>query len=211
MKKIICMGLFILAASLTVHAQKPDSTWVTLEYGSEHREIRELFRMQEIDFYKFSTKDIRLKEYYFLLVAKEYRGEELVRKDTLLTDQIRKELSFGKTDSVLSFSLMTQPKSKDSILFSFNLHRFGTKKRYSKEPVDTYSLRDAINSHGKPVKVPIGQSFPLWVYSLPYEDPAHPGYLFYCALTADGVPPDQWGKKYGVKHLLIIEVSILPK
>jgi len=212
MNRYLLTGICLFVAnSLFAQKNTKESTTLTLNYGSKVTELMELFRMQNIDYFKITSKDMHLKDYYFLFTVKEYHGEKLTRTDTLLTQDTREWVSYDKKDTALTFQIMAQPKERDSIKFAFNLSKVGFQKVFKKEPVNTYSLRDAINSNGQAVKVPLGKAFPLLVYSLPYEDPKQPGYLFYCALTADGTPPEQWGKKFGVRHLIIIELSILPK
>jgi len=209
--KNLWIGLCLLTAHpLFAQQSTKDSTTLTINHGSKIPEVMELFKFQGINYFKITSKDAHIGDYYFQFVIKEYDGEKLIHCDTLMNAAERSAYD-NRKDVDTAFSVMVQATQRDSVNFSFNLGRAGLKRRYKKMPVNTYSLRDAISSHGSPVKVPIGKAFPLLVYSLPYEDPARPGYLFYCALTADGTPPEQWGQKFGVKHLIILELSILKK
>lgn len=206
--------ILILLFSLSLqysYAQRIDSTQLKLDYGSKHAEVNELFSLQNIDYFRITSRDTTLKNQYFLFTTKEYWNKKLVKVDTLMIGEDAEAASISEKDTLLVFSLMTRPKGKKTIDFSYNLSRFGTVRTYKKKNKENYSLRDALNSHGEYVSVPLNNSFPLFVYSLPYEDPRYPGYLFYCELTANGVPPEQWGKKYGVEHYIIVEVSILDK
>ena len=57
--------------------------------------------------------------------------------------------------------------------------------------------------------IPINKTMPFFVYSLPYEDPKRPGYMFYCELTAKGIPPEKWWNKYKVPHFIVVEMKIV--
>ena len=72
-----------------------------------------------------------------------------------------------------------------------------------------YSLRDGLVTNESFKNIATNTTMPLFVYSLPYEDPKQPGYKYYCALTADGVPPDKWWDKYKVEHYIIVEMKIV--
>ena len=192
-------------------AQRTDSTQLKLTYGSEISEINALFNLEHVDYFKITSRDTSLKNQYFSFTTKEYWDKNLVKIDTLLRGAGAESISYGKNDTSLVFSLMTKAKNNDTIDFSYNLFKYGTLRPYKKMNSDNYSLRDAINSNGKFVSVPKNKSFPLLVYSLPYKDPKYPGYLFYCELTANGVPPEKWGEKYGVEHYIIVELNIKDK
>ncbi len=211
MKKIVIIFILVFQFFKFSHAQNLDSTLIKLDYGSKIREVQDFFNLEQIDYFAITSQDTSLKNYYFLFTSKEYRGKKSDPSKNIIRSNEAKAVSFGNGDTALVFSIMTKARGVEEIEFCYNLVKFRTSKFYKKTKSDAYSLRDAVNSHGKFVSVPLNKAFPLLVYSLPYEDPKRPGYLFYCELTAGGVAPEQWGERYGVKHYIVIELAILSK
>lgn len=198
--------------SVISFGQQQDSARIRVTRGSKIEEIRELFDIDKIDYFKVTAKDTTLRNTYFILTIAEYWNGKLTKRDTILSDEESKEsLRYTDSDTAFSFTLMTKPANAEKINFSFRFPSMGMQTKFKKINSDNYSLRDAINSDGEFVNVPKNRTFPLLVYSLPYQDPKKPGYLFYCELTADSVPPEQWGKKYNIKHYIIVYMRIKSK
>lgn len=203
--------LFLAVFSFyNVNGQIVDSVQAKAEYGSKIKDLQMLMHLEHTDYYKVNfVKKTFKKAPYLLFTTKEYLKGILVKKDTLVPLDFAKEyLKFKNVDSNTLLSLVTKPKG-DSITFHYNLLGFEFSKSYKRILRDDYSLRDGLVTNGSYKNIPVNTTMPLFVYSLPYEDPKRPGYKFYCALTADGVSPDKWWLKYKVEHYIIVELKIV--
>ena len=199
MNKLIFI-IIILSAYFSF-GQKSDSLSLKIDYGVKSEEFQDYLLMKYIDFYKVKVSDTSLKDKSFIIISKEYWNKKLTKTDTVVTLSDRKIAS----DS-LKFNIITERIDKDSlqIYFSFN-GLFSTTKKFKTTEANNYSARDL--SDGLVTKFEYGKSFPLIVYSLPYKDPKYPGYLFYCELSREGIPPEQWGEKFNLEHYIIFEMK----
>ncbi len=209
MRKFYFLVMVFITVTSQLFAQQLDSTRLKLDYGSGSKDLLDYFRAVDVDYFKITSNDTTLRDYYFQIVIKEYWGSKNTKTDTLLKGNgLRDLVGFEKGDSTLMMSVLSRSSKPKKLKINYNLGRIGNAREYKQVNSKNYSMRDAINSHGKYVSVPLEKPFPLLVYSLPYEDPKQPGYLFYCALTADGTPPEKWGEVFGVKHYIIFEMII---
>ncbi|MCU0449078.1 MAG: hypothetical protein MUC97_04420 [Bernardetiaceae bacterium] len=208
MRKLL---FFIALAGLSVplalaQTHLPDSTKIQLNWGVNDPALQDFYRATNVYYFRLTATDSALREQPFRLVVKEYKHRQLQSTDTLFAEVPADYLS--SATGQVEIRLLCRYRNLDTVEFHFFYPRMSTRKMFRTLARDTYSLRDAINSDGQPVSFPVGQARPLWVYSLPYEDPKRPGYLFYCELTARGVPPERWGEHYGVPHYIIVELLI---
>jgi hypothetical protein len=188
----------------------PDSTQVEIHSGVSDPALQDLLSASNVNYFRLVCKDSLLRGQPFYLIAKEYKYKKLHSTDTVFRQVPVAYLGSGKKDKKMEIRLLARYRNLDTVEMHLRYPSVSTRKIYSTLAKDTYSLRDALNSHGDPVRVAVGRPVPVWVYSLPYEDPKKPGYLFYCELTAKGVPPEKWGEHYGVQHYLIFELFIGP-
>ena len=199
----------LLNGGLAFAQKKPDSTLVQIDYGFENTETTDLGRALNLEYFKINFKDSLLNKHVFKFVMREYRNGKLALEEDFLAGSTPR--SFYQYDDKQGFSLrlLARTLSEKALQLNFFFPRFSRVKRF--ESVENksyqYSLRDN-NAGGGKVRVPIGKPFPFFTYSLPYEDPKNPGWLQYCALTADGVAPEKWGEKYGVQHYVVLELTI---
>lgn len=215
MKKIIRIAIFFFSFFTSICfsiAQTLDSLFAKAEYGSKIKDVQLLMRIDSIDYYRVSFLPKHLKKQtYLMFYTKEYWKGKVVKSDTLFTTEMAKEyLSLKDVDSTKNLSLLTKPKG-DSITFHYNLLGLEFKKNYKRKHNDQYSLRDGLVTNEKFKSIPVNKTLPLFVYSLPYEDPKRPGYLFYCELTALGIPPDKWWDKYKIEHYIVVEMNIVSR
>ena len=207
MFKIVLTNFFLVIVT-NIFCQIRDSTALRINYGSEIYEVQELFRLEQFDFFKISLNDKNLIDKYIILKTKEYWQGKLTKENFLVPAEYVKEfMNIPSFDTSFIFTLMTKPYV-DSITFSYNYQGNLTRK-YKRNSSSEYSLREAINSNGEYVLVPVNKYFPLFVYSMPYVDPKQPNYRFYCKLTANGVQPEDWWKVYKVEHYVIVEIKIV--
>lgn len=201
--------LFLLLMSLQGFAQSKDSTTITVKWDMESAELRDVLRLQDIDYFSVAFSDTSLRGKHFKLVSKEYRNGKLTAtRDHYAETGYPAAFEFHKDSSAFRFKLLAHQSEKKQAHFMFQFDRVGLNPRYKSKDTDLYSLRDATGSLGDPVQVPLHKSFPLFVYSLPYVDPKKPDLYQYCALTQDAVPPSEWGETYGVKHYIVFEMQI---
>lgn len=195
--------------SFDAKGQTVDSIMVKANYGFKNDELKMLMRIDHVDYYKVTFQNKKFKgNPYLHFTTKEYLKGVLVKKDTLISLDFAKEyLKFKNVDSTSVLSLVTKPKG-DSITFHYNLLGIEFSKNYKRIVRDDYSLRDGLVTNESYKSIPTNSTLPLFVYSLPYEDPKKPGYKFYCALTAEGISPDKWWDKYKVEHYIIVELKI---
>ena len=214
MKQIHLILFFLILFSCSF-SQKTDTTKLKVIFGSQTSEINELFRIEDVEYYKIISNDIKLRDYYFQFSIKEFLDNKLIRNDTLLKDYDFDKLKTGyrNTDTSFTITLMKRNLNKDTSLFMLSFPNTGLSTFiYDKKiPYEYYSTRDILMSNEEWVNVPIEKTFPLFVYTLPYENPKYPGYKFYCELSKNGVPPEKWVDVYGVRHLMIIYVTIRKK
>lgn len=165
--------------------------------------------IDHIDYYKVLLKQPKnIKNSYLFLTTKEYWKGKVSKTDTLLpTEYAKDDLKLNTNDSS-TLSLITKPLN-DSVLFNYRFLGLSMTKKYKRINSDKYSLRDGLVTDEAFKKIPTNKTIPLFVYSLPYEDPKQPGYQFYCALTANGIPPEKWWDKYKVKHYIVVEMKIV--
>lgn len=196
---------------ITSNAQQADSIKIKADYGSKIEELRLLMDLDRIDYYKLHFDNTTAKNLYVLFTTKEYWNGKVTKVDTLLPEEYAKEsMHIKSNDTSFTLSLMTKPV-QDSIIFKYATPRSSMERKYKIGKSNNYSLRDGLISNEKFKKVALNTTTPVFVYSLPYKDPKKPNYLFYCALTADGVPPEQWWQKYNISHYIVVEMKILPK
>jgi hypothetical protein len=201
--------LLIIIAYHIGKAQTTDSIEAKANYGSKINDVQLLMDLEHIDVYRVHFKNPNIKKSYLFLTTQEYWNGKVTKADTLLPiEYARENFKFNSEDTVSILSLITKPL-KDSVIFNFNFLGVRLNRQYSRIISNDYSLRDGLVTNETFKKIPINKTIPLFVYSLPYEDPKQPGYQFYCALTANGVPPEQWWKKYKIKHFIVVEMKIV--
>ncbi len=190
-------------------AQNTDSIEARADYGSTIDDIQLLMELDKIDLYKVHFKNVHSQNGYFLITSKEYwNGIETISDTLLSADYAKKYFTVDKNDTAATFTLITKPLN-DSIIFNYRYSGLRVTRKYKRINRDDYSLRDGIITGEEFRKIPVNQTIPLFVYSLPYENPEQPGYKFYCALTADGVPPEKWWDKYKVEHYIVVSIKIV--
>ena len=195
--------LFGILFTTLSFGQKPDSLSLKIDYGVKSEEFQDYLLMKYIDFYKVKISDENLKEKSFTIISKEYWGKKMTKVDTILN--LSKSPRKITSDS-LAFNVITEKVNADSLQIYFSFKGlFSITRKFKTTEANNYSTRDL--SNGKETKFGYGKSFPLLVYSLPYKDPKYPGYLFYCELSKEGIPPEQWGEKFNLEHYIIFEMQ----
>jgi len=202
MISIVIFGILIFSCLISF-AQKTDS--VTLEVNTvESRELLDYYRFEGIDYFKMQAYGQNIKDQYFILYSMAYWNGKLTKVDTIANTKMYQMKN--RTDT-LGIRVISKKTDSDTIKFQFHLPRFSTTRKYPAIEKNTYSLRD-ITTNGNETFV-AADPITLLVYSLPYEDPERPGYLFYCELSREGTPPEKWGEKFGVEHYIIFKLLLI--
>lgn len=203
------VALFCLLLHQPGHAQPNDSTTITVNWDMQSAELRDVLRLQDIDYFSVAFTDTSLRGKHFKIRSKEYRNGKLTAtRDHFTETDYPAAFAFHNDSASFGFKVLAHQSQKKQTHFMFQFDRVGLNPTYKSRNTPLYSLRDATGSLGEPVRVPLHTPFPLLVYSLPYVDPKHPDLYQYCALTQDAVPPSEWGKTFGVKHYIVFELEI---
>lgn len=203
------LSILTIIGTIFCNAQSSDSIEAKANYGSTISDVQILMELDKIDYYKLQLTKLPFDKGYFFIITKEYWNGKVSKIDTLLPiDDAKKYFILNKTDTSNTLTLMTKPIN-DSVLFNYRFSGLSITKKYKRTNSDEYSLRDGLSTNEEFKKIPINQTIPLFVYSLPYEDPKQPGYKFYCVLTANGVSPEKWWDNYKVKHYIVVEMKIV--
>ena len=141
---------------------------------------------------------------YFMLTSNEFWEGKSVKIDTITNT---KTFRMKNERDTLRIRVMSKKTCSDTVKFQFNFPRYSISRNFKTTSKDTYSLRDI--TANKEQTFAANEPINLLVYSLPYEDPNYPGYLFYCELSREGIPPEQWGEKFGVKHYIIFKIELI--
>ncbi len=199
---LLCIWILLLS-SLTSFGQIEDSVTLTV-ITVESKELRDFYRFEGIDYFKMTIVGENVKGRHFILSSNEFWDGKSVRLDTIANTEILKRRN--RTDT-LHLRVMSRKTGEDTTKFQFHLPGFSVQRKFRTIPRDIYSLRD-ITSTGEKV-IPAATPITLLVYSLPYEDPEHPGSLFYCELSREGIPPERWGEEFGVQHYIIFKIEFI--
>ncbi|WP_299824759.1 hypothetical protein [uncultured Pontibacter sp.] len=203
------LAIMCLLLSFQSKAHTSDSTTITVSWDMNSGELRDVLRLQNIEYFNVAFSDTSLRGKHFKLISKEYRNGKLIAtRDFFTQTGYPAAFMFDKDSASFTFNVLARQPKKKQTHFMFQFDRVGLNPKYKSKNTDLYSLRDATGSLDKPVQVPLYTAFPLLVYSLPYVDPQNPDLYQYCALTKDSVPPSEWGQKYGVKHYIVFEMEI---
>lgn len=175
-----------------------------VESDVKTKELSDYFRFERINYFNISIIGSKIDKQYFILTSEEFWNSELVLKDTLANT---KSYNLKNGSDTLDIRVMSRNINSDSVRFQFYLPKFSSIKQYKVIPKDIYSLRDITS--GQVQTFDKTKPIILLVHSLPYEDPKKPGHLFYCKLSVDGIPPENWGEKFGVKHYIIFKLHLI--
>lgn len=205
-----------LTASFSIPAQEIAVTITDREAdkkGSMDADLKALYGFLGVDRYVAELKVPGRSKCEVVLVLKSVWKDSLGRVDTLVNTEAWKKKVVGgfPWDTKEPFSFMAQ--REDSMHYKV-MGRVGMafwQRLVLPWPNHGYSLADGIGSYESPVKAELGKPFPIMVLTQPYPDPPAPkDPVIYRYCFSGEVPPDQWPAVFGVPHLFIFEVTILP-
>ncbi|MFW5761774.1 MAG: hypothetical protein ACOCXH_12415 [Cyclobacteriaceae bacterium] len=172
--------------------------------GVKSKELLDYYRFEDIGYKIIRIAGEDIKNQYFILTSNEYWKGKLEKVDTIANT---KAFKIRNEKDTLELRIMSKKTKSDTIKFQFYLPKYSTIRSFKTTPNDTYSLRD-ITFKGYS-SFPKNKATNLLAYSLPYEDPERPGLLFYCELSREGISPEKWGDKFGVKHYIVFKFQII--
>lgn len=209
--------LLCLVISSLSFSQESEQIIVKHDYGTQNVAMMDLFRLQGTDYYQFNFSADSFKNKLFEISYIEYTDGISSDEEMLINNEDMTSLmGLLQDDSEFYFRVISQKMTPDSVKFLFIfLDRMGKDQTYhvfEKKP--SYSLRTPLKTTFKDDsgnanqgdKISVGEKIPFMVYSLPYADPN--GGFQYCQLTAESIPPEEWGKHYGIKHYIIFYLKI---
>lgn len=201
-EKILVLGVLVFVAFMAL-GQKTDS--VTLQVNTvKSRELLEYYRFERIDYYEMQLKGRGIKDQYFVLTSSEYWNGKMTKTDTIANTM---DIGLKNGTDSITIHVMSKKVDSDSIRFQFSLPRFSTYRKFHTTLRDEYSLRDITSNRMETFVA--SEPINILVYSLPYEDPNRPGFLFYCELSREGIPPEKWGEKFGVEHYIVFKLQLI--
>ncbi len=201
-KTILTISLSLFLGQLI--GQPSDSVTLKTE-RVQSKELLEFFRFENIDYFKMKVLGEDIKDQYFLLTSDEYWDKKLVKSDTLIDT---KKIGFKNGKDTLAINIMSKKTAPDTVKFQFIFPGFSVTQKFRATVRDDYSLRN-ITCNGRQQSFLRDKSFNLLVYSLPYQDPKKPGSSFYCELTREGTPPEEWGDVFGVEHYIVFKFRLV--
>lgn len=204
-RKISITAMLIwLTTYATLAQHKKDSLMMVSDYSAENKELFDLLRFKNIDYYKISFKGIDLKSKTYKITVKEIWKGKLKSQSIVFDSKEMAEMNLDKVaDTVLKLKVISEIIPNNKLKVSFMFPRFGITKQYNAIKSDEYSLRNLADES----KLPIGyeKSFHFLAYILPYK--RSDGSKSWCEVGSNGKDIENWGKKFGIRHYLLFEMK----
>ncbi len=209
--------ILIVVIGSTIYPLEPESVIVKYEYGPEDQALIDLFRFQGIDYYKFSFLENSFKDKFFEISCAEYNNGKSSGEKIFTESEAMKSLrKISQNHSSFEIKVISQKTTERTAKFLFIFNNKLLKEIFFEilHQNPSYSLMTPIRGHNHRDdesvipgdRIFIEKKIPFLVYSLPYEDPQ--GNYQYCQLAAENIPPEKWGKHYGIKHYIIFYLEI---
>ncbi len=202
MKKEFSIVVLLTLATIS-YAQVSDSLKINIG-GIENQELQDLSALLDIGYLTVDLFGSEVIGNHFLLISKEYKGNELVKIDTIVNT---KAFNLKNDSDTVRIRFATQKPSTDSVKVQFGLPRFSTSKKYGTTASDKYALIPVSQEKGTCFSP--YQSINLLAYSTPYPIPNYPGAFSYCELNSNGTDSENWGQKYGIDHYIVFSIQQL--
>ncbi|MEM9884403.1 MAG: hypothetical protein AAF849_00810 [Bacteroidota bacterium] len=185
--------------------QQKDSLNLKVVYGTKSYELQQLLSFEGVDYMNIKIHGEILNGKTVMLTSEEFWRDKDSKIDTILEMSKTPRPLLNK--DTLELTVINKKISIDTLKIDFRFKNlFNISKRYKTTRLETYDTRDL--SNGKSVSIDYRKPVPLLVYSLPYERRELPGYLFYCELTRDGIPPKKWASEFNLLHYIVFYIHI---
>lgn len=197
---------FLLLASLVYPSfgQQNNGLKMTSVYGSDNKEMLDLFRFENIDYYKikFSGKELKTKTY--TITVKEIWDGKTKSEKTVFNSKDMAAMNLDKVnDTALNLKVMGKLTPKNKLKLTFMFDRFSNTKEYDAIETNEYSLRNLADE--SKLEIGYGKKFYFMAYILPYKH--KDGSSSWCEVGSSGKDIENWGKKFGIKHYLLFEMK----
>lgn len=210
MRKTISLTLLFLLFTFGSFSQESLNAKVKVSYGLTSKKLRDIMRIQNIEYQNIKIKCKELKQKDFYVLTKSFWYNDSLKQTDIVIDTLysskQNEKYFGTkglSGKTLHLRLLTQITEGDFINVQFHTNRMTKPLKYAKLQYDNYSLRD-ISEFIKSSN----DRIPFTVMTLPWKDKERPGMLLYCELDAKAKSIDKWGELYGIEHYILFEVVI---
>lgn len=204
-RKITLAVMLITLLGYSSHAQQKNNLKMVSAYGSDNKEMLDLFRFENIDYYKINFTGSELKDKTYIITVKEIWNGKIKTEKTVFSSKDLAEAGLDKiNDTTLKIKVMSKLTSKNKLKVTFAFDRFSNTKEYNATDSKDYSLRNLVDESKLPIKY--GEKFYFMAYILPYK--RKDGSSSWCEVGSSGKDIENWGKKFGVKHYLLFEMKI---
>lgn len=166
----------------------------------DNKEFRNLLDFEGIDYYKVVIHGENMKGKNYSIVSKEIWNGKVKKTDTIFNSR---ELEMFKIEKdSLVFVVMSGKTDAKNLKIHFNFGRFGITRNYKCTKSDEYSLRD----FGTRAPISVDKPFYAFACILPTEH--KDGSKSWCEVEANGDDIENWGKKFGIGHYLLFEMTL---
>ena len=201
---------------------KIDSIKVQIKSFTGGELINDVLQFEGIQYLKVEFEGKKVIGKRFAIKAKEIWNGEIKEISTVYESSVLNENFFFNEDTSLLPIRVIAKHTNDSILkILFRFPKIGATKEYKAIDSDRYVLISAIDEtkwdtyvntpdgQNSPAMVIEGQvktneTFPLLVYTLPYE---MDGNIWWGNVNVCGRDIDTWGKRFGIKHYVVFEME----
>ena len=111
-QKVLPVAVLLLLSVNYVYSQMQDSVQVRINWGVESKELQDLYRFENLDYFKIAIQGAKLEGKFCKIVVKEYWHKKLLRTDTVVNTR---KMEMPLKVEVLSFRLMSKKINPDSV------------------------------------------------------------------------------------------------
>lgn len=195
---------FMVSFVYSLYAQQKNDLKMTSKFGSENRDLFDILRFENIDYYKINFNGQELKNKTYKITVKEIWDGNVKSESTVFDSKEMAEISLDKVnDTTLNLKVISTLTPKNKIKISFVFDRFSNTKEYDAIESDDYSLRNLADESKLPIGY--GKKFYFMAVILPYQ--RADGSKSWCEVGSSGKDIENWGKKFGIKHYLLFEMK----
>ena len=157
---------------------------------------------EKFQFSKVRIKGRKIKGKRIHLMCSRYKDGIQVDRDTILVFNSRRKKRYKQ-----KISLYCKVTKDTSIVFAAKTNRYTYSFSRKKTVSDRYVLKAITNS--KQLNARTSQNeYPIFSFTLPYEDPERPGYMLYCAIQGMEVPVEKWGTELKIPDYYIFSIVV---
>ena len=208
-------SLFVLLVATSLYAQKISVSVVDELYANKDvsRGLKDLYGFLGVNYYTATFEMPDTNKHDVVLVMRSVFMDSVPAIDTLWdSSTLRKKIVGGfPWDPKNGASFMARRTDSLHYELLFNVGRSSRRTITLTNANTSYMLDEGLRSMGKAVTMELGKPMPIMVLTQPYPDPPPPQEVkIYRYCFGADVPPDQWPTVFGVPHLYIFELTVLP-